>query len=153
MPKVEIRFCAVVQHINFAKLKRTRRSRIDVDIRIEFLKNNPQPALLEQGAECGRSQTFAEGAYYAASDENVSHRRALDFCSRSPAEEVEPLRSEAATASASAGVSTPGEPRLVTSTCTLTPFSNARNCSSDSACSSGVGFHFTNCKSIARRKP
>src|SRR4029453_6752993 len=116
MPKIEIGFRAVVQHINFSMLKRAHRSRIDVEIRIEFLKNNAQPAQLEQGAECGCSQTFAEGTYYAASDENVSPRRTLDFCSRRPAEEVEALRSEAATASASAGVSTPGEPCLVTST-------------------------------------
>src|SRR4030095_15155091 len=98
MPEVEIRFCAVVQHINFAMLKRAHRSRMDVEIRVEFLKNNPQPAQLEQGAECGCSQTFAERTYYATGDENVFHRRVLDFCSRSPTGDPGFWRSEPATA-------------------------------------------------------
>ncbi len=45
--------------------------------------------------------------------------------------------------SASAGVSTPGQPLPVTTTRILTPFSSARNCSSASARSSGDGFQRT----------
>jgi hypothetical protein len=44
MPKVEIGLRAVVQHINFAVLKRTHRPRVDIEIGIEFLENNAQPA-------------------------------------------------------------------------------------------------------------
>ena len=44
MPKIEIGLRSVVQNIDFAVLKRAHRSRIDVEIRIEFLENDAQPA-------------------------------------------------------------------------------------------------------------
>ena len=53
--EVEIRLRAVVEHIHFAVLKRVHRAGIHVQIRIEFLQRDLQPAALEQCAErCGR---------------------------------------------------------------------------------------------------
>ncbi len=59
MAEVEIGLRAVVQDINFAMLERVHRPRIDVQVGIEFLKNDPQAAQFEQGAEGGRRQAFA----------------------------------------------------------------------------------------------
>ena len=42
MPKVEIRFRAIVRHKYFTVLKRTHSSRIHVQIRIEFLQRDQQ---------------------------------------------------------------------------------------------------------------
>ena len=74
MPEIEIGLRAVVQHINFAVLKRAHRSRIDIEIGIEFLENNAQPAQFKQGAERSRGQTFAKRTNHTASDKNIFHR-------------------------------------------------------------------------------
>ena len=77
MAEVEIGLGAVVQDINLAVLKRVHRAGIDVQIGIEFLKDDAQAAQLEQGAERGGGQTFAEGTDYAAGDEDVFHFKRL----------------------------------------------------------------------------
>ena len=59
MAKIEIGLRAIVQHVNFAVLKRVHRSRIDIEIRIELLQDNAQTAQLEQRAERSRGQAFA----------------------------------------------------------------------------------------------
>src|SRR3954468_17253501 len=74
VPKIEIGFGAIIQHIDLAVLKWTHRSRIDIEIGIEFLKNDAQPAQLEQRAESGRRQPFAERTDYSTGDENIFHR-------------------------------------------------------------------------------
>ena len=51
MSEIEIGLGAVIQHINFAVLKRIHRSGIDIEIRVELLENNAQTAQLEQRAE------------------------------------------------------------------------------------------------------
>ena len=55
-------------------LKRVHRSRIDVEIGIELLEHNAQPAQFEQRAERSRGQAFAKRTHDAAGDKNVFHR-------------------------------------------------------------------------------
>ena len=59
MAKIEIGLRAVVQHVNFAVLKRIHRPRIDIEIGIELLEHNAQTAQLEQRSERSRGQAFA----------------------------------------------------------------------------------------------
>ena len=58
MPKIEIRLSAVVEHVNFPVLERIHRARIDVEIRVELLENNSQPARFKQCAERGCGQAL-----------------------------------------------------------------------------------------------
>src|SRR5215468_626856 len=48
MAKIEISFCAVIEHIHFAVLERIHRSGIDIEIRIKLLEYNAQLARFEQ---------------------------------------------------------------------------------------------------------
>ena len=57
--EVEIGLSAVVEHVNFAVLERVHCSGIDVEVGIELLENDPQPAQFEKGAEGSRRQAFA----------------------------------------------------------------------------------------------
>jgi hypothetical protein len=59
MAEVEVGLCAVIEHVNFAVLKRVHRSWIDVEIGIKLLEHNAQPAQLEQCAEGSSRQTLA----------------------------------------------------------------------------------------------
>ena len=53
MAKIEIGLRAIVQDIDFAMLERIHRSRIDIEIRIELLKNDAQTACFKQRAKRG----------------------------------------------------------------------------------------------------
>src|SRR5207249_11356977 len=107
MSEIEIGLGAVVQHVNFTVLERCHQSRIDIEIGIELLQNDPQTARFQQCPEGSSRQAVAYRTDYAASDENVFHRETprrfarASFCS---------------SAFVSAGVSTPGDPCFVTST-------------------------------------
>ena len=107
MAEVEIGLGAIVEHVDFAVLKRIHRPGIDVQIWIEFLEDDAEAAQLEQRAERSRRQAFAQGTHDSACNENVFHRRVL-------------FRDKGASASssetASSGVSTPGDPVFVMST-------------------------------------
>ena len=59
MAEIEIGFGAVIEHVNFAVLERVHRSRIDIQIRIELLKDDAQAAQLEKCAERSRRQALA----------------------------------------------------------------------------------------------
>ena len=73
--EVEIGFRAVIQHVNFAVLIRAHRARIDVQVGIEFLQRDFEAAILEQRAERGGGQSFAQRTHHAASNKNVFHFR------------------------------------------------------------------------------
>ena len=60
MAKIEIRLRTVVQDINFTMLERIHRSRIDIEIGIEFLEDNAQTTQLKQRAERSRGQALAQ---------------------------------------------------------------------------------------------
>src|SRR5206468_10192207 len=48
MAKIEISLRAVIEHVDFAVLKRIHRSGIDIEIRIKLLEYNTQTARFEQ---------------------------------------------------------------------------------------------------------
>jgi hypothetical protein len=56
---VEVSLRAVVEHINFTVLKWVHRPGIDVQVRIELLEDDAQPAQFEKRAERSRRQAFA----------------------------------------------------------------------------------------------
>ena len=68
VPKVQVGFRAVLRDIDLAVLIRAHRSGIDVDVRVEFLRGDLQPARLEKSAQrcCGDSlaQTGDNAAGY-----------------------------------------------------------------------------------------
>ena len=51
MAEIEVGLRSVVQDVDLAVLKWVHRSRIDIEIRIELLENNPQAARLKERAE------------------------------------------------------------------------------------------------------
>ena len=71
MAQVEVGFRAVVEDVDLAMLVRTHRAGIDVDVGVELLEADAQPAMLEQHADGGTRQPFAEGTHDAASNEDV----------------------------------------------------------------------------------
>ena len=77
MPQVEVGLRAVVEHVDLAVLVRAHRPGVDVDIRVELLEPDPQPALLEQHADRRAGQSLAQRADHPAGHENVLGHRVL----------------------------------------------------------------------------
>src|SRR5580698_11407454 len=130
--EIQIRFRAVGGDVDFAVLERAHSAGVDVEIGIEFLQCNPQPAALQQAADgCGRN-AFAKRRDHAPGYEYVLGRwhPHLTYLEKEGSK-------RAVTRSRSSGVSTPSDSYSVSITRTRYPFSSARNCSSRSACSSG----------------
>ena len=71
MPQIEIGLRAVVQHVDLAVLVGTHRPGVDVQIRVELLHADRQPAPLEEHADRSRRQSLAERADDATGDEYV----------------------------------------------------------------------------------
>ena len=71
VPQVEIGLGAVVEHVDFAVLIGAHRARIDVDVRIELLHPHIQATTLEQEADRGGREPFAQTAHDAAGHEDV----------------------------------------------------------------------------------
>ncbi len=69
--QVEVGFAAVVQHVDFAVLIGAHRARIDVDIGIELLHADAEPALFQQHADRGAGQSLAQRADHPAGNENM----------------------------------------------------------------------------------
>jgi len=136
MTEVQIGFRAVIQHVDFAVLKRAHRAGIHIEIRIELLQRHLETARLKQRTEGGSRQSLAEGTYYAACQKNIFH-----------------LLSNASTRCTSSGTSTPMASYSTGRTAISMPFSSARNCSNRSACSSGEGGNSTNRRSASHRYP
>ena len=86
MADVEIGLGAVLGHEDLAVLERAHRPRIDVDVRVELLDLNFQPARFQQTAERGGGDSLAEGRNDAAGDEDVLRR------SQNGSRELMPLR-------------------------------------------------------------
>jgi hypothetical protein len=59
MAEIEIGLGPIVEHINFAVLEGVHRPWIDIQIRIEFLKDDAQAAQFEKRTERSRRQAFA----------------------------------------------------------------------------------------------
>ena len=76
--QIQIRFGTIIQHIDFAVLKGTHRSRIDIDVRVQLLHPHPQSAAFENCPDRCRCQALAERTYHATGHENVlSHQYIL----------------------------------------------------------------------------
>ena len=72
MSEVEIRLYPIVGHKNFTMLERIQRTRIDVEVGIEFLDGYGKAASLEHGTKRRRSKPFAERGKNSTRDENES---------------------------------------------------------------------------------
>ena len=71
VPEIEIGLGAVVRHVDLAVLERAHRARIDVEVGIEFLENDVEPALLEEESDGGAGDAFAERRNDPSRHENV----------------------------------------------------------------------------------
>src|SRR5262245_10119028 len=72
MAQVEVGLSAVVRDVDLAVLERAHRPGIDVDVGIELYQPDFEPARLEDRAEAGRGDSFAERGNHAAGDEDES---------------------------------------------------------------------------------
>ena len=71
MAQVQVRFRAVIRHEHFAVLIRAHGSRIDIDIRIEFLYRNLIAPALQQTSQRSCRNSFSERRNHAACYKNV----------------------------------------------------------------------------------
>ena len=70
--EIEVRLGAVVRDVDLAVLERAHRARVDVDVRVELHQAHLEAARLEDRAEAGRGNAFAERGYDPAGDEDES---------------------------------------------------------------------------------
>ena len=71
VPQVKVRLCAVLRHVALAVFIRVQCSRVDVDIRIQFLNRHRVTARLQQSGDRGRYDSLAERRSDTARYENV----------------------------------------------------------------------------------
>ena len=71
---VEVGLGAVVGDEDLAVLERVHRPGVDVEVGVELLHRDPQPARAEQPAEAGGGEPLAEGGGDASGDEDVLGR-------------------------------------------------------------------------------
>ncbi len=81
VPEVEVGLGAVLGDEDLAVLERAHGARVDVDVRVELLVRDLEAARLEEAAERGGGDAFAETGDHAAGDEDVlGHGRARLPC-------------------------------------------------------------------------
>jgi hypothetical protein len=71
--EIKVRLSTVGQHIDLSVLKRIHGSRINVEIRIQFLKCHPQSTMLKQGPQGCTCKSFPERTDHASRDKNILH--------------------------------------------------------------------------------
>ena len=71
MPDVEVGLGTVVGDEDLAVLERVHRPGVDVEVGVELLHRDPQPARAQQVSEAGGGQPLAERRGDAAGDEDV----------------------------------------------------------------------------------
>jgi hypothetical protein len=74
MPKVQIGLRAIIGDEHLAVLEGRHRSRIDVDVRVEFLHRHAQAALDEQAPKRRGGDALSERGHDAAGNEDVFGR-------------------------------------------------------------------------------
>ena len=77
---VEVGLGAVLGDEHLAVLERVHRARVDVEVGVELLHGDVQPAGLEQAAEAAGRQSLAEGRGHPAGDEDVLGDAGLGPC-------------------------------------------------------------------------
>ena len=73
MAEIQIGFGAIVEHVNLAMLVGRHGSRVDVEVRIEFLGDDLEAPMLEKSPQRGAGEPFAERRDHAAGDKDVFH--------------------------------------------------------------------------------
>ena len=71
MPEVEVGLRAVLGDVHLTVLVGAHRAGVDVDVRVEFLRGDLQPARFEQPTEAGGGNAFPEPGNHTARDKNV----------------------------------------------------------------------------------
>ena len=69
--QVQISFASIVKNVYLAMLIRAHRSRINVDVWVEFLHSDRETATLQQHANRRACQTFSKGTYDSACNKNM----------------------------------------------------------------------------------
>ena len=156
--EIKVRLGAVLGHVHLAVLQRRKRTRVDVDVGVEFLQSDAEPPLLQEHAERCGGNPLPQRRNHAAGHKDVPGPAGFD---RGHGLAVAPCRPVNASApvppasgrsrpyprasmrrsirSRSSGVSTPPPASRTIATPMRIPFSSARNCSSFSSVSSGEG--------------
>ena len=71
VPEVEVGLGSIVQDEHLAVLERIHRARVDVDVRIELLEDDLEPARGEESAEGGGGDALPESGGDSTRDEDV----------------------------------------------------------------------------------
>jgi hypothetical protein len=74
VPDIKIGLGAVVGDEHLAVLERVHGARVDVEVRVQFLHVDPEPAQLQQAAEAGGRQALAEAGCHPPGDEEMPGR-------------------------------------------------------------------------------
>ena len=75
VPEVEVGLALVVGDEDLTVLERVHRPGVDVDVRVELLHRDPQPPALEEPAQRGGGQSFAEAGCHPTRHEDVLRHR------------------------------------------------------------------------------
>ena len=75
--EVQIRFRAVLRHIDFAVLVGAHRAGIHVDVGVKLLCRDLQPASLQQPSDGRRRNSFSKAGHHAACHKNILGHRSL----------------------------------------------------------------------------
>src|SRR5262249_15796776 len=78
--EVEVGFGAVIGDEDFAVLKRRHRAGVNVQIRVEFLQVDLEPAAFEQTSDGSSRQAFAQRRHNTTCHENVFRRHSSLDC-------------------------------------------------------------------------
>jgi len=70
MAKIQVGLRPVVGDIHLAVLEGVHGAGVHINVRVQLLKGDGQPAALKQGADGGGGQPFAQGRKNAAGDKN-----------------------------------------------------------------------------------
>ncbi len=138
VPEVEVRFRAVVGHVDLAVLVGAHRARIHIYIGVEFLEGDLVAMPFEEASDGRGRQSLAERRDDAACHEDVFHwPRSFGLWHVCAQERT--VSTSLRPRSRSSGVSISMVSVVVSTVPILNPCSRARSCSRLSARSSGVG--------------
>ena len=71
MTKIQVGLKPIIRYVTLAMLIRIERTRVDIDIGVEFLNGNALTARLKQAADAGRDDALSERTNHTACYENV----------------------------------------------------------------------------------
>ena len=99
--EVEVGLALVVGDEDLTVLERVHRSRVDVDVRVELLHRDPQPATLEESTQRGGGEALAQARGHSTRHEDVLRHRGPFWSQRSRRSfENQELREQHATGTA-----------------------------------------------------